>query len=538
MRTRFVPTEARGEPMDDVILSIDCGTQSLRSLLYTVTGDLLDSARVEYEPHFRDKPGWAEQDPNLFWRSLCETCQTLKARNAKVFERIVGVGVTTQRDSMANVDKHGNPLRPVITWLDQRKAKPVYEPWPPMRMAYRAVGMYEAVSKLQADGKSNWIRQNQPEIWAKTHKYLQVSGFLNFKLTGEFKDSVASQIGHIPFNYRKFRWASKYGLGSKLFPIERSKLPELVRPADRIGEISRDAARETGIREGTPVIACGSDKGCETIGMGVVNEMTASLSFGTTATVQTTSKRYFEALRFMPPYPAVIPGHYNPEVEIFRGYWMITWFKNEFAHKEVLQAQEHGVPTEQVLDDLLREVPAGSMGLLVQPYWGPGLKHSEAKGAMIGFGDVHRKPHMYRAVIEGLAYALLDGLQSMERAGKFLAERVAVSGGASRSNEICAITADIMDRPLVRGMTSETSGLGAAIVTSVGLGIHPSFEAAIQEMVKYERTFEPNPQNAAIYRQLHRRVYKRMYTALQPLYEEIRDITGYPEKIAEGKREV
>jgi len=522
--------------MGDVILSIDCGTQSLRSLLYTATGDLLDSAQAEYEPHFMDKPGWAEQDPNLFWRSVCETCRTLKARDSAAFERIAGVGVTTQRDSMVNVDERGNPLRPVITWLDQRKARRVYIPRGIFSLAYRAVGMSEAISKLQADGKSNWIRQCQPDIWHRTHKYLQVSGFLNFKLTGEFTDSVASQIGHIPFNYKKFRWASKYGLSSKLFPIERSKLPDLVQPGARIGEVSREAALETGIREGTPVIACGSDKGCETIGMGVVNEKTASLSFGTTATVQTTSKTYFEPLRFMPPYPAVIPGHYNPEVEIFRGYWMITWFKNAFAHEEVLQARERGVLTEQVLDELLREVPAGSMGLLVQPYWGPGLKQSEAKGAMIGFGDVHRKPHVYRAVIEGLAYALLEGLHRIEQAGKYRVERVAVSGGASRSDEICAITSDIMDLPLVRGSTHETSGLGAAIVTSVGLGIHPSFDEAIQEMVKYERTFEPNPQNAAIYRELYQRVYKQIYKALQPLYEEIREITGYPEKVVDTTR--
>jgi len=263
------------------------------------------------------------------------------------------------------VDEKGVPLRPVITWLDQRKASNVYFPSSPLRLAYRVIGMAEAITKLQADGKCNWIRQRQPEIWDKTHKYLQVSGFLNFKLTGQFRDSIASQIGHIPFNYKKFRWASKHELASKLFYVEPSKLPEVVRPGDRIGVISPESAKETGIPEGIPVIACGSDKGCETIGMGVLNEKSASLSFGTTATVQTTTRRYFEPIRFMPAYPALIPGHYNPEVEIFRGYWMITWFKNEFAHKEVTEAHERGVPTEQVLDELLREIPAGSAGLLV-----------------------------------------------------------------------------------------------------------------------------------------------------------------------------
>jgi sugar (pentulose or hexulose) kinase len=149
---------------------------------------------------------------------------------------------------------------------------------------------------------------------------------------------------------------------------------------------------------------------------------------------------------------------------------------------------------------------------------------------MIGFGDVHRKAHVYRAVIEGLGYALLDGLHKMEKAGRFHAERIAVSGGASQSDEICHITADIFNRSLVRGKTSESTGLGAAIVTSVGVGIHPSFTTAIEKMVKYETVFEPDPRNVPLYEGLYERVYKKMYDALDPLYREIREITGYPEK--------
>jgi sugar (pentulose or hexulose) kinase len=149
---------------------------------------------------------------------------------------------------------------------------------------------------------------------------------------------------------------------------------------------------------------------------------------------------------------------------------------------------------------------------------------------MIGFGDVHTKAHVYRAVIEGLGYALLDGLHQMEGAGKFRVEKVAVSGGASKSDEICRISADIFDLPLARGKTHETSGLGAAIVTAVGTGTHSSFDSAIHEMVKYDRFFEPDPRNVETYRSLYERVYRKMYRSLSPLYAEIGDITGYPEK--------
>lgn len=517
--------------MRDILLSIDCGTQSLRALLFSRQGVLLEKAQIHYEAYSSPRPGWAEQDPEVFWSSLCEACHTLKKNVPDYFKRIGGVGVTTQRDSMVNVDKNGNPLRPVITWLDQRKADPVYKPNPFLNFVFRCAGMESALKKIQADAKCNWIMQNEPEIWEKTASYMQVSGFLNRRLTGEFRDSTASQIGHIPFNYRKAAWAPESSLNQKLFPIERSKLPEVVLPGQHIGAITDQASVSTGIPSGTPVIACGSDKGCETIGVGVLDTSMASLSFGTTATVQTTSDRYFEPIRFMPPYPAPVPGKYNPEVEIFRGYWMITWFKNEFGHKEMEKAAELGVAPEVILNDLLHESPPGAMGLLLQPYWGPGLEHPAAKGAMIGFGDVHRKPHIYRAVIEGLAYGLLDGMHKIEKASGRKVGYLAVSGGASQSDEICQTSADIFNLKLARGRTTEASGLGAAMITAVGLGLYKTFEDAITSMSSVERVFVPDPIRAKMYERLYKRVYRKMFTALKPLYEEIREITGYPEKI-------
>ncbi|MBW1893498.1 MAG: FGGY-family carbohydrate kinase [Deltaproteobacteria bacterium] len=516
--------------MEKPILSIDCGTQSLRVLLFSEKGELLDRTQIKYEPYYSERPGWAEKNPDVYWQSLCDGCRELKERNSQLFENIAGVGVTTQRATMINLDSKGDVLRPAIIWLDQRSAEPNYKPYPPMKMIYKIVGMDEAIEKTQRDGKCNWIMQNQPEIWAATHKYLQVSGFINFRLTGEFKDSIASQIGHIPFNYKKMEWGKGRQLPNLFFPVEKEKLPDLVGPGEQLGKISKGACLETGIPEGTPVIACGSDKGCETIGMGVVDQTMASLSFGTTATVQTTTAKYFETLAFLPPYPAPIPGHYNPEVEILRGYWMITWFKNEFAHKEVQEAESKGVAPEEMLNNLLKQSPPGSMGLVVQPYWSPGLKEPSAKGAMIGFGDVHTRAHVYRAVIEGLAFGLLEGLHKMEKKGKQKVNKLAVSGGASQSDEICQISADIFNLPLVRGKTWETSGLGAAIVTAAGLGVYPSVGAAIKNMVGYKKIFEPDRKNAKIYQELFERVYKNIYKALCPLYKEIRDITGYPEK--------
>ncbi|MBU0971239.1 MAG: FGGY-family carbohydrate kinase [Proteobacteria bacterium] len=512
------------------ILAIDSGTQSLRALLFAEDGTLLARDQQSYSPYYSLHPGWAEQDPDIYWNSLAAACNCLKKKQPLAFAAIAGVGVASQRASLINVDKEGRVLRPAIIWLDQRAARPVFGAKGVLNFGLRLTGLEKKLMDIQSQGKGNWIIQNQPEIWEKTHKYLQVSGFLNHRLTGEFADSVASQIGHLPFDYKRQKWAGRWTLPNRLFPVEIEKLPTLIAPGQLIGQVTASAGELTGLRSGIPVIACGSDKGCETLGAGVTNQKMVSLSFGTTATVQTTSQKYFEAIRFMPPYPSPVPGCYNPEVEIFRGFWMISWFKQEFAHKEVAEAQKLGIDAEEVLNRCLERTSPGAMGLVVQPYWGPGLEHPDAKGAMIGFGDVHTKDHVYRAVIEGLGFALYEGMEKIEKKGGVCVEKAAVSGGASQSDEICKITADIFNLPMVKGQTHETTGLGAAIITAVGVGLYPGIDEAVAQMVRVKTVFEPDPKNVLLYRQLYQKVYQGMYKALAPLYAQIQKITGYPKR--------
>jgi sugar (pentulose or hexulose) kinase len=516
--------------MEPTLLALDCGTQSLRALLFSRSGELLEKVKLEYEPYVSPHPGWAEQDAELYWRSLCSVVQALKARVPEAFGRIQGVGVTTQRDTLVFVDAEGTPLRPAILWLDTRRARSVYRPALPLWGIYRAVGMLEAIQKGQKDGKATWVQQQQPELWARTAKVLQVSGFLNHRLTGQFTDSIASQIGHLPFDYKKMRWAKPGHLATKLFPVPLDKLPDLVPAGRPLGAITAAAAAATGLPEGLPVIACASDKGCESLGIGCVHDRMAAVSFGTTATVQTSSQRYFEPLAFMPPYPAAIPGHYNPEVEIFRGYWMISWFKREFAPLEVQEAEAQGIPPEVILDRHLKEVPAGAMGLVTLPHWSPNLKQPAAKGAMVGFGDVHTRGFVYRSVIEGLGYGLREGLEKIEKAGRMKVNWIGISGGATQSEEICQITADIFGRPLQAGETFETAGLGAAILVAFGTGLYPTVEASVSGMVRYGRLYTPRPGPAALYERLYERVFKQIFPKLAPLFDEIRAITNYPER--------
>lgn len=512
-----------------VMLAVDCGTQSLRTILFTEDGLIAGKAKIEYAPYTSPEPGWAEQDAEIFYQSLLQGCSILKKEHPHEFAAVQGIGITGQRDTMINLGEDGKPLRPAISWLDTRAAQGSYAPNPLMRTAYRAVGKMEVIRKKMSDGACNWIRENQPDIWERTWKYVQVSGYLNYCLTGEVKDSIASMVGHIPIDYRRRAWSRRGALLDKMFPVEQDKRYELTEPGTIIGKVSLKAAAETGLREGTPVVACGSDKSCETLGMGAVDSTLASLSFGTTATVEVPAHRYFSPLPFMPAYCAAIPGMWVPEVEIFRGYWMLRWFSDELGHREQEEAKRTGMIPEKVLDKLLDADPPGGYGLMLQPYWGASLKDPYSKGSIIGFGDIHRRSSIYRAIIEGLGYALREGLESIERRGKIHASRLAVSGGGSQSDNICQITANIIGRPLLRGETYETSALGAAMVTAVGLGIHPSYTEAVRRMLRYGRTFSPDERYSDLYRRLYE-VYKKIYPRMKGIYADIQEITGYPEK--------
>jgi sugar (pentulose or hexulose) kinase len=315
--------------------------------------------------------------------------------------------------------------------------------------------------------------------------------------------------------------------------MEPEKLPELVAPARQLGEISREAAEATGIPEGLPLVACAADKACEVIGAGCLEPHLGCLSYGTTASINTTHSKYVEVIPLIPPYPAAVPGRYSLEVQIHRGYWMVNWFKEEFAHLEQRVAARRGIEPEALFDALVNEVPPGSMGLTLQPYWSPGIRvpGPEAKGAVIGFGDVHTRSHFYRAILEGLAYALREGKERTERRSRIPITELRVAGGGSRSDAALQLTADVFGMPTARPHTYEASGLGAAIDTAVGLGLHPDFETAVREMTRVGQVFEPDPTTRDIYDGLYQRVYKKLYPRLKPLYEEIRKVTGYPAQL-------
>ncbi len=315
----------------DQLLAIDNGTQSVRALLFDLKGTLLAKSRVVLPEYLTPAPGMIEQQPQVFWDAVCEACQELWKMPGVRKEAIAGIAITTQRSTVINLDSKGEPLRPAITWMDQRRTgglPPIGGFW---GLAFALSGMSETVAHLQAEAESNWLQKHQPEVWAKTSKYVFLSGFLTQKMTGRLVDSVGSQVGYVPFDYKKKAWSGKFDWKWKAVPIDPVLLPDLIQPGEQLGVVSHEAALQTGIPEDLPVIATAADKACEIIGAGCLEPHMACVSYGTTATINTTHKKYVEIIPLIPPYPSAVPDAYSMEFQIFRGYWMVSWFKRDLA---------------------------------------------------------------------------------------------------------------------------------------------------------------------------------------------------------------
>jgi len=511
----------------DTILAIDSGTQSIRALLFDLRGHLLEKEQVQVEPYFSDAPGYAEQHATVYWQALCDACKGLLNKESVNTDQIAAAALTSQRATVINVDKNGQPLRPAIVWMDQRRV----ENFPPVKglwgSLFKTVGVAKTVAYLQAEAEANWLMANQPEIWDKTYKFLFLSGYLTFQLVGDFVDSVGCQVGYVPFDYKNLKWAGRLNWKWQAIPMDKAQLPKLISPGKLLGKITKQAAKQTGLPEGLPLIAAAADKACEVLGSGCIEPHIGCLSYGTAATINTLRDKYKEVVSLLPAYPAAVPDAFNLEIQIYRGFWMISWFKNEFGYVEQRLAEKKGVEPEELFDDLVRKVPPGSEGLVLQPYWSPGLRHPgpEARGAVIGFGDVHTRAHLYRAILEGLAYALRDGAEKIAKRTGVPITELRVAGGGSQSDEAMQITADIFGMKTVRPHVYEASGLGAAINAAVGMNLHPDYPTAIKEMTRHGATFEPNPQVQKVYDALYKNVYQKMYSKLKPLYKSIKQIT-------------
>ena len=510
---------------DPLVLTLDFGTQSVRTALINKSGEIIYLAKKAYEPmYFSNKKGYAEQHADFYWEDLLECLTEVCSAKKELLSDIVAMTVTTFRDSAVLLDKDYKPLRPVILWLDQRLAK-AEEKLPAIhRFLFKLVGMKDAIDLNRTRTIAHWVKENEPEIWGKVDKYVNISTYINYKLTGELADSPGGLTGHYPLNYKKRKWYKEGAMKGRIFGVPNRMLPGVVQAGEVIGTLKDEVAEQVGLPKGLKLIATGSDKGCETIGLGCLTPDVGAISYGTACTIEVSNPKYHEPEPFLPAYAASVPDLYNMDVQIYRGYWMLRWFASEFASELEKEARLRNIQIEEILDEWLDDVPAGSDGLLLQPYWGPGLARPLAKGVIIGFSNVHTRKHIYRAIVEGIAFALREGLESIEKSQKEKVKSLRISGGGSMSREVCQITADIFGLEISRVQTIESTSLGAAIATFAAVKEFKNVNEAVDNMVKVVETFKPNEEKHELYDRIYHNIYLQVYPRLKPVNETINEI--------------
>ena len=516
------------------LVVVDIGTQSLRASLVDQRGKILRLEREIYEAiSLRNPKGYAEQWPDFYWNTLVKALGRLTSSSEFKAVSPIGLVMCDFRDTAALLDKDLKPIRPSILWLDSRSARLEKDSnlSPSSRLLMSLSGMRETARYNARRTPAQWLKENEPQVWIKVAKYVPLSAYLNLKMTDRLVCSDADCVGHYPINFKKGKWLGKHNLRWQIFGIRPDQLCELVPVGDLLGRISLDCSKATGLPEGLPVIASAADKAAEVLGNGCYSPDRCTISLGTACTVDQPIDRYKDSEPFLPSYRSPVKGLYNMEVQIYRGFSMLRWFSENFASdEEKFKADKEKVAIENVFDSFLREVKPGADGLLVQPYWGPSLSRPLGRGAMIGFTDVHDRRHIYRALIEGIVYALREGLETLEKRSGTRAKVLVVSGGGSSSQEVQRIVTDIFNLPTLKAETPESSTVGAALGGFASQGVFKDVKAAVTNMIRTTSRMDPKPENASIYEGYYQ-TYKKIYPALEKLDSTLHDLSYENETI-------
>ncbi len=507
------------------VLAVDVGSQSIRAALFTADGEMVEIATQPAPKAHAPTPGYAEADPDAFFDAITLACADIAQRSRAAWAQVQGMSLSAQRASTVFLGRERRPTRPAILWSDQRRTESSPKAGGLTGIAFALSGASKVLERTVARAPVVWVAQHQPKIWRDTHTVLYLGSYLSFRLTGTLVDSTASQVGYLPFDFRRQTWSTEGNWRWRVLgPLQRAQMIELVPPCTPVGSLQAAAAAMTGRSHGSDKArAAAADKACEVLGSGCVDGINACLSYGTAATVNISHERYATVRRFLPAYPAAQPNRYLSEVQIDRGFWLVSWFLREFGLPERQQAARDGVPVESLLDALLEDSPAGASGLVAQPFFAPGVRAPgpDARGALVGFHDGHRRAHVYRALIEGLIFELRRALEHLERRRGQTVRDVFIAGGGGSSDNIMQISADILGRPTLRPSVGQCTSLGAAMCTAVGLGWYTDLAQAAKHMTRVAQRFEPAPTQVALYESLFTRVYRPLYGRLRPLYRQL-----------------
>jgi xylulokinase len=488
------------------VVGLDASTTATKAVLVDADGTVVGIGTSEYGFDV-PQPGWTEQSPELWWDGAVDAIRSVLSTTGVNGADVGAVGLTGQMHGLVLLDEGDRVLRPAILWNDQRTAHAcdeIREAVGPGRLI--AITGNTALTGFTAP-KLVWVRDHEPEVWARVSHVLLPKDYVRLRLTGEHALDKADGAGTLLFDLEARDWSAEV---LDALRIDRQWLPPTFEGPEVTGQVRTAAADATGLRAGTPVVAGGGDQSANAVGVGAVVPGVVALSLGTSGVVfATTEQALRDPAGQVHTFCHAVPGRWHLMTVMLSAAGSLRWFRDTVAPGE-----DFGP-----LVAAAAEVPAGSDGLLFLPYLtGERSPHPDplARGAFVGLSIGHDRRHLTRAVLEGVAFGLRDGLDQMIATGMPAPSQIRASGGGTASPLWRQVLADVLDSELATVSTSEGAAFGAALLGAVGAGWQASVEEAASAYVRVSPAASPGPA-ASRYAEAHA-AYRELYPALAPTF--------------------
>lgn len=494
-----------------VLLGIDIGTTATKVIAIDAEGRLL--AETERPSALRSpQPGWAEEDAEEWWTNVC-TAVPACLRSAQVnAEEVAAVGVSGMTPALVLLDAQGRVVRPSIQQNDARAVKEIEE----FRSRTDEKDILQrtgsAITQQSIGPKLLWLRRREPETMAQAAHVMGSYDFIAHRLTGAFSIERNWALESGLFDLQTEDWDDEL---LALSTISRTWLAAPRRPAEIVGEVTKDAADATGLKAGTPVVAGSADHVASAFSAGLKAGGDLLVKLGGAGDIlYCVSEPIIDARLFLDYH--VIPGLYLVNGCMAASGSIIKWFRNAFASETDYAA----------LDAEAAALPPGAEGLVLLPYFlgeKTPLHDPLARGTVVGLTLSHTRAHLFRAILEGIGYGFYHHLEVLAERG-LRATRARVTNGGARSMLWKQITADVLGLPLEQIARHPGSSLGAAFVAGMGVGAFRRWEE-IERYIQIEGVVEPNPTNHARYQEFFR-LYRAIYEALKDVYPRLAGLTS------------
>lgn len=491
-------------------MGIDVSTTGSKALLIDSSGSVVAAAS---SPHTLStpRPLWSEQDPHEWWLATVNSIRTVLGKTGIAPDAITAVGLTGQMHGLVLLNDSGNVLRPAILWNDQRTQTQCDEIHARIgRERFIQLSGNLALTGFTAP-KILWVAQNEPEIYARSRHVLLPKDYIRYRLTGEFAMDKADGSGTVLFDLQKRGWSEEI---LSALDIPGEWMPPTFEGPEFTGAVSTSAAAETGLAAGTRVAAGGGDQAAQAVGVGAVEPGIIGLTVGTSGVVfAATPTAMVEPEGLLHAFCHAVPGMWHLMGVMLSAAGSLQWYRDTLA-------------PDLSFDALLKEaetVPAGSEGLLFLPYLSgerTPYPDPQARGAFIGLTIRHTRGHMTRAVLEGVAFGLKDGLKLIQNAGLERITQVRASGGGTKGALWRQILASVLESKLVTVNTAEGAAFGAALLAGVGAGVWPDVRSACRETIKITGQTLPDAKDAKRYQQTYS-LYRELYPALKDSFQKM-----------------